>query len=208
MSETLGSTPLRNPKQEKFAQLVAEGLSKREAFASAGYEGRNKGGPSRLYHQPGVEDRVNHVRDELAEQTPSNTTVTRGEVIYGLLRNAKLAEAGVPVMDKYSKFIMVPSGRKDHLGFDVMEKLVRYDHAAITRVWEVMGKSIGMFVDVIREENFDDLLNGMDVSSLQELVGQLKHGIDPNLQKMQEARAIAADAELVEQPEPDTGTLQ
>jgi phage terminase small subunit len=58
---------LKNPKHEKFAQLIARGEYQHKAYLQAGYSG-NEGKASRLGHDPRIVARVLELKDRGAER--------------------------------------------------------------------------------------------------------------------------------------------
>ena len=60
--------PLRNPRHEKFVQLLLEGKSAVDAHEQAGYV-RDDGNATRLRVNPKVQDRLAELQAEVAKQT-------------------------------------------------------------------------------------------------------------------------------------------
>ena len=60
--------PLRNPRHEKFVQLLLEGKTAADAHEQAGYV-RDDGNATRLRVNPKVQDRLAELQAEVAKQT-------------------------------------------------------------------------------------------------------------------------------------------
>jgi phage terminase small subunit len=81
---------LSNPRHERFAQGLAQGLSASDAYVKAGY-GESRSAASRLSTNVNVQARV----AELQARVVENVSLTREWVIEQLIENASLAkEAG------------------------------------------------------------------------------------------------------------------
>lgn len=77
---------LKNPRHEKFAQLLAQGFTADAAYQEAGYK-RHRGSASRLCANANVQARV----QELQEKSADLVVLSRADVLAGLAENARLA---------------------------------------------------------------------------------------------------------------------
>jgi hypothetical protein len=110
-------TLLRNPRHEKFAQLVATGQSPAQAYVAAGYEERTSYtcGP-RLLKRIEVLARVNELRKSVAQSAVNHAGLNREFVLTELMDNAIKAKEN-------------------------------QEWSASNRALELLGKELGLFVD-------------------------------------------------------------
>jgi uncharacterized protein YoaH (UPF0181 family) len=81
---------LANPKHERFAQLVAKGVSYTEAAKTVGYsELRASAQGSTLAKHRNVAARISELSARVADQTASSASVSKAWVIERLIENAK-----------------------------------------------------------------------------------------------------------------------
>ena len=109
---------LSNPRHERFAQELANGVSATEAYERAGFA-RNRVSAHRLKQKPNIRERVSellkqreHINVQATAKAIEKTALTREWVIERLMLFAKCA-----------------------------------DNAASVRALELLGKGLGMFVD-------------------------------------------------------------
>lgn len=178
-----GEDALKIQKQERFCLGVTRGLTQKEAYAAAGYKGNPRALSTQVFQKPEVQARLKFLQDRLAEKTVDSAIVDRGEVIEGLRTNWHEARKGTEVLGR------------DGAGSGVFKP----DFAAVNKALESLGKTMGLFIDVQREENLDAELDGKSPEELKQIVLALLQGLDPNLAKKLEAQLDAAtDAEVIE----------
>lgn len=168
-----GEKPLRIGRQEAFARGIAQGLASRIAYEAAGYTGDHVGGNSAtLRKRPHVSDRIDYLGNQVAEKAVqvavTAALVTQNEVIDGLRENITAAKQGTAILAKD--------------GSQTGE--FRRDFAAVNRGLESLGKSISLFIDVTREEDFESELKGMDSAAVMDLIATMVDQLDPNARKM------------------------
>jgi phage terminase small subunit len=130
---------LTNPRRETYAQLVAAGSQKIEAFKKAGYR-PDRSAASKMAQEPEVAKRIAEIvadRHAIArkatEKAVERAAVTEEWIITRLKYNAEAALRGQPELDKDG----VQTGR--FVG--------KPDRAAANRALELLGKTKGMFID-------------------------------------------------------------
>jgi terminase small subunit-like protein len=108
---------LRNPRHEKFSQLVASGIKPQEAYISVGYKPTGaKQAASRLLTNVDVRQRVSELQEAAARSTADSVILNRERVLNRLSQLSHEAQ-------------------------------LRGQYSAATRCEELIGKEIGMFVD-------------------------------------------------------------
>lgn len=197
-----GEKPLRIGRQEAFARGIAQGLANRVAYEAAGYTGDHVGGNSAMLRKkPHVSDRIDYLGNQVAEKVVqvavTAALVTQNEVIDGLRENITAAKKGTAILAK-------DGSRTGEF---------RRDFAAVNRGLESLGKSIGLFIDVTMEENFESELKGLDSSAaVMELITTMVDQLDPNARKMfaekLQKEAEAAKEETSESEDEPTLVLQ
>lgn len=129
--------PLTNPRQERFAQGLAEGKTQRDAYASAGYK-PSDANASHLQADNRVSQRVSELLAARAARTERATekaveklALTKEWVVSRLMENAERALQRVPVLDDDGK----PTGQW------------RYDGMVANRSLELLGKHLGILIE-------------------------------------------------------------
>ena len=132
---------LDNSRHERFAQLIANGLSGAEAYREAGYKvsaNVSSVNASRLLKDARVAARIAELQENRAKALDVATAkaaekleISRTWVISKLVENANRA--------------MQAEAVKDSQGEATGE--YRYDGAVANRALELLGKELGMFVD-------------------------------------------------------------
>jgi hypothetical protein len=81
---------LKNPKHERFAQLVSQGVTPTSAAKTVGYsELRAAPTGSELVRKGNVKERIEELRVRISDQTVSSVAVTKAWVIEKLVQNAQ-----------------------------------------------------------------------------------------------------------------------
>jgi phage terminase small subunit len=127
--------PLRNEKHERYAQLLASGMSNKEAYPAAGYK-YDRFNASRLHKH--LRPRIEAIqRQQYAAQTAAMAQasaepwLTRDYVLASLKENAERAMQASPVLDAKGQ----PTGE------------YRWDGSVANRSLELLGKELGMFAE-------------------------------------------------------------
>ena len=116
---------LKNPRHERFAELLASGKTATEAYGEAGYTPGRRDAASRLSANVNIRARLR----ELQAIAIKKTVLTKEWVLNGLIEIAERSMQHKGVMHR---------GR-------VVE--FRFDAAGANRALELLGKELGMFVD-------------------------------------------------------------
>jgi phage terminase small subunit len=97
---------LSNPRHERFAQELANGVSATEAYERAGFA-RNRVSAHRLKQKPNIGERVSellkqreHINVQATAKAIEKTALTKEWVIERLIENANRAMQNVPVLDR------------------------------------------------------------------------------------------------------------
>lgn len=182
MPNQAGTTPLKNARHERYAIARASGAARREAYLACG--GQAKSVAQAAYsveNADGVQARISAILDEAKNQAIAINTVTRGEIITSTRHIRELAVIGTPVLAKDG----TPTG------------IYKPDFAAANRSNEILAKMHGFMLDVMRVEDFDTELDGMNQEELQAFVLSLLEQLDPNLRKQLMAQ-LEPEAEVIE----------
>ena len=115
---------LKNPRWERFSQLLAQGKTQSEAYQTAGYK-PSRANASVLKANQSIQARVAELHTGMAERF----VVTRQWVIDQLVENVRRAMQAVPLRDADGNVVGV----------------FRYDGRTANRALELLGKEIGMF---------------------------------------------------------------
>lgn len=144
--------PLSNQTHEKFAQLVAGGMTKREAFLQARdpkkpplkSDGSIRQSATNLMNIPAVATRIKELQEQMiqvkldvAREREEQLALTRDWVIERLMENANRAMQATAVLGSDGE----PTGE------------YKYDGSVANRALELLGKELGMFVE--RTENLN-----------------------------------------------------
>lgn len=148
---------LKNPKHERFAQLLAQGKSASEAYVLAGYE-RNEGNAGRLNRNEQVQARVQELLNAGAEK--AGVTVERvmselAKIGFSDIRKAFTESGGILRPEEWDdefagavasvKVVTRTTGEKDSEDRPVVE------HVHEFKAWDKraalvdLGKHLGMF---------------------------------------------------------------
>ena len=139
---------IKNPKHELFVQNVAKGMSGAKAYVAAGYQANPNSAnvaATRLLQQPNIAARLNELlerRDNIEvraiEKAVEKTALSKTWIIERLMRNAMMALGEQKV--KISKL-----DKETNTTIDV--ELVERDPAAANKALELLGKTLGIFID-------------------------------------------------------------
>lgn len=129
---------LRNPKHELFAQELANGTTAEKAYEAAGYRA-NRGNATKLKQNESILRRVPELlalREKMHGQSTAKAiekvALTKEWVLAKLIDNVQRASQAVPVLDAEGK----ETGE------------YRYQGAVANRALELLGKHLGMFVEL------------------------------------------------------------
>jgi phage terminase small subunit len=132
---------LPNARHERFAQAIADGQTAGEAYLAAGYSCRphkTRGHGHRLRTRGDIQTRITELprmreraAEEGLERAIAQTAITKTWVIAKLRLNAERALQARPVLDKDGN----PTGQ------------YRYEGAVANRALELLGRSLGMFIE-------------------------------------------------------------
>lgn len=129
---------LANRKHELFAQGLAAGLSQAKAYGEAGYKAHT-GNASKLAQDKSVVARISqliaereHVHSQSTARAIEKVSLTKAWVLSKLIDNVQRASQAVPVLDAEGK----ETGE------------YRYQGTVVNRSLELLGKHLGMFVEL------------------------------------------------------------
>jgi phage terminase small subunit len=123
---------LRNPKHERFAQLVSQGVKPTEAAKSVGYSAlRSAATGSELVRERKIAERIEELTAKVTEQIVKHSVVDRSWVLERLKENLERAMQHEPVRDSKGK--------------ETGEYV--YQGNVANRALELIGKELGMFID-------------------------------------------------------------
>lgn len=129
---------LKNPKHELFAQELAKGTTAEKSYEAAGYK-PHRGNSSTLARNKNILARVQELlaeRERIHGQSTARAiervSLTKEWVLARLIDNAQRASQAVPVLDAEGH----PTGE------------YRYQGAVANRALELLGKHLGMFVEL------------------------------------------------------------
>ena len=101
---------LLNPRWERFAQELANGVPAPKAYATAGYKGADPGNASHLQAKPQISQRIaellgerEHIHAEGTAKAIEKVALTQEWVLTRLMENAERALQHVAVLDKERK---------------------------------------------------------------------------------------------------------
>jgi phage terminase small subunit len=124
--------PLRNPRHERFTQLVASGMTTARAYVAAGFTGRGSAqSASRLAMRPDVAARIAELSNRASDAAMTRATVDREWVLSSLKTVAQRCLQAEPVRDSRGKETGV----------------YRFQPAAANRSLELLSRALGMFRD-------------------------------------------------------------
>jgi phage terminase small subunit len=129
---------LKNPKHERFAQELAKGTTAEKSYEIAGYK-PNRGNAVKLKQNESILRRVPELLAERERMHGQSTAraiervaLTKEWVLAKLIDNVQRASQAVPVLDAEGN----PTGE------------YRYQGAVANRALELLGKHLGMFVEL------------------------------------------------------------
>lgn len=129
---------LKNPKHERFAQELAKGTTAEKSYEAAGYKA-NRGNATKLKQNESILRRVPELlalRERMHGQSTAKAiervSLTKEWVLAKLIDNVQRASQAVPVLDADGK----ETGE------------YRYQGAVANRALELLGKHLGMFVEL------------------------------------------------------------
>ena len=129
---------LRNPRQERFARLVAVGAEPAVAYQQAGYTAKGRARVTALSQRPAVAARIAELGrawdaegDDGESERPWECRPGRDWVIARLVETAERALQAVPVTDRKGQ----PTGEFSYQG------------SVALRALELLGRELGMFSD-------------------------------------------------------------
>jgi phage terminase small subunit len=144
---------LKNPKHEKYAELLAKGIGQGEAYEMVGYQ-KNDSHASRLARTGKIEARVAELRERTIAKVVEKTAISRIWVLDMLRENLQRAMCHKAVLGSDG----LPIGE------------YTYNGNVANRALELIGKEIGMFID---RKEFKHSVGEFDKMSDAELVQAL-----------------------------------
>lgn len=159
------------PRQERFADLLAAGRDEWEAYHEAGYTGNNRSSLDRAKAR--VRDAVLAKQKHVQSVRIRQDEVTREEVIESLRETRLMAK-------NPERLHLKNCGLKRGDQTCACPAVSSPDLNAANKADELLGKTIGAYVDVKREQDLEAQLETMTDDEIQAFVlDQLKQ-LDPN----------------------------
>lgn len=140
--------PLENPRHEQFAQAIAEGKPKAQAYEEAGYS-PHAGNATRLSQNEKVRARADELKKAVVESVIARSTASKEYVLEALVDTLERCRQASPVLDRKGEIVMVetPNG-------DIVPAYI-FDAKNVLRSAELIGKEIGMFKDRVEHTGKD-----------------------------------------------------
>lgn len=140
--------PLRDPRRERFCQLCATGIKRKEAYISAGYaKAGAASAAAALFKSPSVSSRLKEISSKLEEMTFRPVTINRERVISRLdeLSRASQAEG---------------------------------NYSAAIRAEELLGRHLGLFLDRTEHINWDGDPRKLSAAQLAKLTQYFEEAVE------------------------------
>lgn len=140
--------PLENPRHEQFAQSIAEGKTKTQAYEAAGYS-PHAGNATRLSQNEKVKARADELRKAVVDSVIARSTRSKEFVLETLVDTLQRCSQASPVLDRKGDIVMVetPDG-------ELVPAYV-FDAKNVLRAAELIGKELGMFKDRVEHTGAD-----------------------------------------------------
>jgi hypothetical protein len=187
---------LRNARQEKFSQELANGKSQVAAYRAAGF-GNSTGRPSKLAKDARIVARVAELmcaREEVTAQGMKIAIVESGVnrlwVLERLRENVERSMQAKPVLDKEGQ----PTGE------------YRYEGAVANRALELLGKELGMFIDRSHlDVSFEQRLATMSPEQRMELARDMAVRLKEQVARYREIEGKTVENEAAPDESEDQG---
>ena len=157
---------LRDPRQEKFANLLASGRGPTESYKEAGYTTSGKSAKvaaSRLRCKPDVEARVNEIveaklkiEEKSTQRAIQKLAITKEYVLGRLVENVERSMQAVQVLDKKG----IPTGE------------YKYEGSVANKALELIGRELGMFIQRTEVGAPGEFEAVQDPAKMRELIAQ------------------------------------
>ena len=167
-------------RQLRLARLLASGMSKADAYREAEFTGSNRSSIWRACEH--VAPIVAELREKVERAWVKQQVVSREEVVESLRDTRRRAKNPEPTK-QHAK------GCEDPEGCECPEVQARPDLAAANKADELLGKTIGAFVDVQRTDDLEALLDGMSDAEIDRFMAEKMQQFDPNYRRTLESKA-------------------
>ena len=169
-------SPLKNPRHEQFARLVAAGETPARAYIAVGYQNSDAASSSgsRLAKTPNVRARIAELQEESARGAIKRNELNQDWVLARLKENVERAMQATPVRDSEGN----PTGE------------YKWEGNVVNRSLELIGKELGMFRDRV-EMNVDAKVQTLSVTLAQTLTSGELRALEQRLMAAQQQRARA-----------------
>lgn len=134
--------PLQNPRHEQFAQAIAEGKSKTQAYEDAGYS-PHAGNATRLSQNEKVKARADELKKAVIASVIARSTISKEYVLEALVDTLERCRQASPVLDRKGEIVMVETADGE-----VVPAYI-FDAKSVLRSAELIGKEIGMFKEKV-----------------------------------------------------------
>lgn len=148
----MGKKPKLSPQQEKFADLLASGRPDWDAYHEAGYEGQALSSLVRAKRR--VREAVMERQGRVQKVRETQDEVTRQEIIESLRETREMAKSP--------------------------DEGQRQDLNAANKADELLGKTVGLYVEVKRDQDLEAQLEHMSDDDIRAFVVDNLKQLDPN----------------------------
>jgi hypothetical protein len=169
-------------------------MSKADAYREAGFTGTNRSSVWRACEHAGP--LVTELREKVERAWAKSQVVKREEVVESLRETRRRAKALEP--EKRHR-----KGCEDPEGCECPLVVPKPDLAAANKADELLGKTIGLFVDVSREEDIEQVLDGMSDAEIDCFMRENLQKFDPNYLRTLISKRGEEAASSDEVPPPD-----
>jgi phage terminase small subunit len=164
--------PLKNEQHEKFAQALAEGKSKTQAYTEAGYS-PHASNASRLSEHDKVKARVAELKQAIVASVIARTSASKEYVLEALIDTLERCRQAAPVLDRKGEIVMVETATGELVPAYI------FDAKNVLRSAELIGKEIGMFKQEVVHSGSIGRAGDLTDAELADIAAGRSEGIDP-----------------------------
>lgn len=196
-----GSSPLVDPKHEKFAQLITEGFPIGKAYQGCGYPNAHAPNGYRLMNKPKVRSRIAFLQQKKAdEMIQASARVMERDVEKQQLTKAWVVDRLMTITQRCMQAEPVRDAAGKEMG------IYQFNATGANRALELLGKEAGMFVDRSKVEL--DVRN-LTAEQLEALMAEMEKtilaGQEGELRQIRESAGLLPAGEVVDvEPEADS----
>lgn len=140
--------PLDNPRHEQFAQGIAEGKTKAQAYVDAGYA-HNPSNANRLNSNEQIRERAEALKAAVIQSVIERSVCSKEYVLEALVSTLERCRQATPVLDRRGQIVMVETEDGE------LTPAYTFDAKSVLRSAELLGKELGMFKDRVEHTGAD-----------------------------------------------------